>query len=73
MTTQKDLVKIRLDRLGERELWALQIQLQMTSGQDALEEAVTKNRCIRLALARRRVALNGNGGITTNPRRGRHV
>ena len=37
VTTQKDLVKIRLDRLGDRELWALQIQMQMTSGQDALE------------------------------------
>jgi tetraacyldisaccharide 4'-kinase len=37
VTTQKDLVKIRLDRMGERELWALAIQLEMTSGQDALE------------------------------------
>jgi tetraacyldisaccharide 4'-kinase len=36
-TTQKDLVKIRLDRVGERELWALQIALHLTSGQDALE------------------------------------
>jgi tetraacyldisaccharide 4'-kinase len=38
VTTQKDLVKIRVDRLADRELWALQIQMQMTSGQDALEE-----------------------------------
>jgi tetraacyldisaccharide 4'-kinase len=38
VTTQKDIVKIRLDRLGDKELWALQIQLQITSGQDALEE-----------------------------------
>jgi len=38
VTTQKDLVKIRVDRLGDRELWALQIQMQMPSGQDALEE-----------------------------------
>jgi tetraacyldisaccharide 4'-kinase len=36
-TTQKDLVKIRLDRLGDRELWALVIQMQITAGQDALE------------------------------------
>jgi tetraacyldisaccharide 4'-kinase len=36
-TTQKDLVKIRVDRLGERELWALAIRLQVTSGQEALE------------------------------------
>jgi tetraacyldisaccharide 4'-kinase len=37
VTTQKDLVKIRVDRLSDCELWALQIQMQMTSGQDALE------------------------------------
>lgn len=37
VTTQKDLVKIRLDRLGERELWALAIQLEITSGHDAIE------------------------------------
>lgn len=36
-TTQKDLVKLRLDRLGDRELWALQIQLQLTSGREALD------------------------------------
>ena len=41
-TTQKDLVKIRLDRLGDRELWALAIQLQVTSGQDALEGLLRK-------------------------------
>src|SRR5262249_41103296 len=32
-TTQKDLVKIRLERLGDRELWALQIRLHVASGQ----------------------------------------
>jgi tetraacyldisaccharide 4'-kinase len=42
VTTQKDLVKIRLDRLGDREVWALHIQLFMTSGQDALEELLRK-------------------------------
>ena len=42
VTTQKDLVKIRLDRLGDRELWALQIQLHMTSGQEALEGLLRK-------------------------------
>jgi hypothetical protein len=36
-TTQKDLVKIRLDRVGDRDLWALQIELHFTAGQDALE------------------------------------
>ena len=42
VTTQKDLVKIRLDRLGERELWALQIHLAITSGQDALDALLRK-------------------------------
>lgn len=42
VTTQKDLVKLRLDRLGERELWALQIQLQITSGQEAFEALLQK-------------------------------
>ncbi len=37
VTTQKDLVKIHLDRLGERELWALRIRLRVSSGQEALE------------------------------------
>lgn len=37
VTTQKDLVKIRLDRLGERDLWALRIELAVTSGREALE------------------------------------
>lgn len=37
VTTQKDLVKIRLDRIGERELWALQIALEVTAGREALE------------------------------------
>lgn len=43
VTTQKDLVKIRLDRIGERDLWALAIQLQITSGQDAFEELLRKS------------------------------
>jgi tetraacyldisaccharide 4'-kinase len=38
VTTQKDLVKIGLDRLGDRELWALQIRLHILVGQEALEE-----------------------------------
>jgi tetraacyldisaccharide 4'-kinase len=37
VTTQKDLVKLRLTRLGERELWALRIQLRIHAGQDALD------------------------------------
>jgi len=38
VTTQKDLVKIRLERLGDRDLWALTIDLALTSGQEALED-----------------------------------
>jgi tetraacyldisaccharide 4'-kinase len=41
-TTQKDLVKIRLDRIGDRELWALQIQLEVAAGKDALEERLRR-------------------------------
>jgi tetraacyldisaccharide 4'-kinase len=37
VTTQKDLVKLRLNRLGERELWALRIGLHVLSGQDLLD------------------------------------
>lgn len=37
VTTQKDLVKLRLTRLGERPLWALQIRLHVESGQEALD------------------------------------
>jgi tetraacyldisaccharide 4'-kinase len=37
VTTQKDLVKLRLTRLGDRELWALRIQLRLHAGQDVLD------------------------------------
>jgi tetraacyldisaccharide 4'-kinase len=37
VTTQKDLVKLRLTHLGERELWALRIQLHFTAEQDVLD------------------------------------
>jgi tetraacyldisaccharide 4'-kinase len=44
VTTQKDLVKLRLTELSDRELWALRIQFQIESGQEELdrklEEAV---------------------------------
>jgi tetraacyldisaccharide 4'-kinase len=38
VTTQKDLVKIKLDRLGERALWALRIRLAVTANEGALHE-----------------------------------
>jgi len=37
VTTQKDLVKLRLTRLGECELWALRIELHLHNGEDALD------------------------------------
>jgi tetraacyldisaccharide 4'-kinase len=37
VTTQKDLVKLRLSRLGEHELWALRIRLCVTAGQETLD------------------------------------
>jgi len=37
VTTQKDLVKVRLSRLGDRALWALRIQLYIGQGQEVLD------------------------------------
>jgi tetraacyldisaccharide 4'-kinase len=37
VTTQKDLVKLRLTHLSERELWALRIALHVEEGQDVLD------------------------------------
>jgi tetraacyldisaccharide 4'-kinase len=37
VTTQKDAVKLRLSRLGDRPLWWLRIRLCVESGQDALD------------------------------------
>ena len=42
VTTQKDLVKLRLDRVGDRELWALEIRLQVGAGRNVLEEKLGK-------------------------------
>jgi tetraacyldisaccharide 4'-kinase len=38
VTTQKDLVKLRVDRLGERELWSLRVRLQVLAGLGELED-----------------------------------
>jgi tetraacyldisaccharide 4'-kinase len=38
MTTQKDLVKLRLTHLGNKELWALRIGLQVEKGQEGLNQ-----------------------------------
>jgi tetraacyldisaccharide 4'-kinase len=37
VTTQKDLVKLPLARLGERELWALRVQLDFLSGKEEFD------------------------------------
>jgi tetraacyldisaccharide 4'-kinase len=37
VTTQKDLVKLRLSRLGDRSLWCLRIRLHVEAGQDVLD------------------------------------
>jgi tetraacyldisaccharide 4'-kinase len=37
VTTQKDLVKLRLTHLGDRPLWAVRIALRPTVGQDVLD------------------------------------
>jgi tetraacyldisaccharide 4'-kinase len=37
VTTQKDLVKVRQSRLGERDLWALRIQFHVTTGQNLFD------------------------------------
>jgi tetraacyldisaccharide 4'-kinase len=38
LTTQKDLVKLRITHLGDRPLWALRIQLHFQVGQELLEQ-----------------------------------
>lgn len=38
VTTQKDLVKVRLERLADKELWALKIRLHVSAGADVLEQ-----------------------------------
>jgi tetraacyldisaccharide 4'-kinase len=38
VTTQKDLVKLRLPRLGDRPLWAVRIGLEVESGREVLEQ-----------------------------------
>jgi tetraacyldisaccharide 4'-kinase len=38
VTTQKDLVKIGVQQLGDRELWALRIRLRILSGAEVLED-----------------------------------
>jgi len=40
ITTQKDLVKLRLPRLGSRPLWALRVCLEVGAGREELEQAL---------------------------------
>jgi tetraacyldisaccharide 4'-kinase len=41
LTTQKDLVKMPVTRLGDRELWALRIRLEVLTGRHALDEKLS--------------------------------
>ena len=38
--TQKDLVKLRLEQLGDRPLWALVIEIEILRGTERLEEVL---------------------------------
>ncbi len=49
VTTQKDLVKINLERLGDRALWALRIQMRVLDGEEVLQDKL-------------RMVLNSNQG-----------
>ncbi len=40
VTTQKDLVKLRVDHLGGRPLWALRVRLAFLSGQEPLDALI---------------------------------
>jgi tetraacyldisaccharide 4'-kinase len=40
VTTHKDLVKLSIDGLGNRRLWALVIEMQLLAGGEALEQAL---------------------------------
>jgi tetraacyldisaccharide 4'-kinase len=42
VTTQKDLVKLRLTRLGPCELWALRVRLHVEAGQDLLDRQLER-------------------------------
>jgi tetraacyldisaccharide 4'-kinase len=42
VTTQKDLVKLRVTQLGEKPLWALRIRLELATGQDELEHKLVE-------------------------------
>jgi tetraacyldisaccharide 4'-kinase len=42
VTTQKDLVKLRLTRLGPCELWAVRVRLHVEAGQDALDRQLER-------------------------------
>jgi tetraacyldisaccharide 4'-kinase len=45
VTTQKDLVKLRLARLGDKPLWALRIRLHFEEGQEALDHKLRQVLC----------------------------
>jgi tetraacyldisaccharide 4'-kinase len=60
VTTQKDLVKIRLDRLADKEQWALRIQLEVRSGQEELERQLSSLVIGHSSLVIRHLSRNGD-------------
>jgi len=42
LTTQKDLVKLRLTQLSGRRVWALRVRLEIQSGQGELNEQLSR-------------------------------
>lgn len=59
VTTQKDLVKLRLARLGERELWALRIELEVEAGHEQLHEKLME--ICEAATRQRSAPVSGRG------------
>ena len=45
VTTHKDLVKLPVERLGDRPLWALVIEMQLLAGRQVLEQALCRLAC----------------------------
>lgn len=66
VTTQKDLVKIRLDRLADKELWALRIQLEVRTGQEELERQLSSFVIGHSSLVVRHLSRNGDPRLPTN-------
>jgi tetraacyldisaccharide 4'-kinase len=65
VTTQKDLVKVRLNQLGERPLWALRVRLHVTRGQELLDRKL-REAGVRSQESEVRNQESGSGEQATN-------